>query len=284
MIERRDLTFAQAEGVEALPSQLALRTISSELSAALWAATYTSLLNCVKREYGSYGSPILGHPWSGILISWWVTVKHKNIDEFPSDAQTLIELVKSEITSRNYVRVFDIIQFIIRHKDSPFEFSENISELLKFCRASYRVVDKTIIPIGSEEEATAIMAAMETASRATAQGPRTHLRDAGAALSQGKWAESVRDSIHAVEAAAKSIEPTAATLGPALTKLQQSISLNPVMSKAFSKLYGYSCDEKGVRHALVFDGVSTVTERDALFMFGACAAFVSYLLSSERTV
>ncbi|HAE28382.1 MAG TPA: hypothetical protein DCG58_14560, partial [Hyphomonas adhaerens] len=45
------------------------------------------------------------------------------------------------------------------------------------------------------------------------------------------------------------------------------------------QLYGYTSDEEGVRHALVFNEKSTVDEVDALFMLGACASFVSYLLA-----
>src|SRR5947207_1400575 len=41
--ERKRLTFAQAEGAEPLPSQLALKEISPELRARLWAVVYNSL-------------------------------------------------------------------------------------------------------------------------------------------------------------------------------------------------------------------------------------------------
>ena len=42
--ERKKLTFAQAEGVERVPSQLALKEVSQELRARLWRAVYHSLL------------------------------------------------------------------------------------------------------------------------------------------------------------------------------------------------------------------------------------------------
>jgi DNA-binding NtrC family response regulator len=109
------------------------------------------------------------------------------------------------------------------------------------------------------------------------------LRNASAELTAGDWPGAVRESIHAVEAAAKLIEQTADTLGPALAKLQTSIGLNPILKSAFGQLYGYSCKD-GARHALVFEAESTISERDALFMFGACAAFVGYLLSATPMV
>jgi hypothetical protein len=54
------------------------------------------------------------------------------------------------------------------------------------------------------------------------------------------------------------------------------------MKGAFQKLYGYTSDENGIRHASVFDPKAKVDETDALFMLGACASFVSYLLARHR--
>jgi hypothetical protein len=44
----------------------------------------------------------------------------------------------------------------------------------------------------------------------------------------------------------------------------------------------YTSDEEGVRHALVFGDEAQVDEADALFMLGACASFVSYLLARSQ--
>jgi hypothetical protein len=55
-----------------------------------------------------------------------------------------------------------------------------------------------------------------------------------------------------------------------------------VLSKALTSLYAYTSDEKGIRHALIDDSAAKVDETDALFMFGACAAFVSYLIGKAR--
>lgn len=275
------MTFAQAEGAEPLPTQLALRTISAELSAALWAVIHDNLSECIRYPENVYGgSKRLYDPWKAMLTAWWVTHEHQNIDEFP-DAASIHYQVKYIVTSKDYIKVFEFIQFVVRRPECPRVLRNGIAVILERCRASYRLIDNTIVPITSDEEASSIAAAMEIAENAIAQGPRVHLRKAAEALSQGSWPESVRESIHAVEAAARSIEPSAATLGPALSKLQQSIALNPAMSRAFSSLYGYSSDEKGVRHALVFEEVSQVEERDALFMLGACASFASYLLSAN---
>jgi hypothetical protein len=70
--------------------------------------------------------------------------------------------------------------------------------------------------------------------------------------------------------------PGTTTLGPALAALEKQGHLHGGLKAAFSSLYGYSSDEEGIRHALVFKEEAQVDEADALFMLGACA---SYLLA-----
>lgn len=78
------------------------------------------------------------------------------------------------------------------------------------------------------------------------------------------------------------LEPSANTLGPALQRLQQTATLNPNMKRGFNALYDYTSDEKGIRHALLEKDAAAVDEADALYMFGVCAAFVSYLISKTK--
>lgn len=54
------------------------------------------------------------------------------------------------------------------------------------------------------------------------------------------------------------------------------------MKAAFNSLYGYTSDEQGIRHAHLNEPSSKPDEADALFMIGACAAFVSYLINKAR--
>jgi hypothetical protein len=54
------------------------------------------------------------------------------------------------------------------------------------------------------------------------------------------------------------------------------------MKSGFGSLYGYTSDSQGIRHALLDKDAPDVDEADALFMIGACAAFVSYLVNKGR--
>lgn len=278
-MDRSKITFAQAEGVEPLPAQLKTKTVSPHLTAMLWLIINGSLDDCLEYGVTGYdGGPWLGSPWKRILEDWWVFVKHQAIDEFPN-ALSIIAIVKREIRSTDYLQVYGFLEFLIRRPDLPKELRSNFELALEKARSPYRVVDNSIVEFATPEEAGAIIAAISEVAESGSNGARTHLRRAVDCMSNGDWAGTVRESIHAVESVARSIEPSATTLDPALTRLSKSRYIHPALSGAFSKLYGYTSDEQGVRHALVNEGTPKVTEADAKFMYGACASFCSYLLA-----
>ncbi|KEZ20089.1 hypothetical protein CP98_01294 [Sphingobium yanoikuyae] len=273
-----DLTFGQSIGVEPLPSQLALREISKELAAQLFACFYFDM--GIEKEFSGFEEH-LRKEWRVIMNSWYIGYEHMPADQLSTEFDNNVAFVKNIIFSRNYVKIFNFIQFVCRSSSCPKEIISGVTQVLIDCRAAYRLIDKTIVPIAAEAEAEAVAHAMSVAAAHPAQGPRTHLRASAEKLSGGDWGGAIRESIHAVEAAAKVVEPYASELGPALSRLEKRAAINPAMKRAFGALYGFSSDEKGIRHSLVYDEKANVTEADAMFMFGACAAFVSYLLSQQ---
>lgn len=69
---------------------------------------------------------------------------------------------------------------------------------------------------------------------------------------------------------------THATLGPALSAVDKKAKLHPSLKEAFQKLYGYTSDAQGIRHALMDE--PTLDVEDAKFMLVSCSAFVNYLV------
>jgi hypothetical protein len=64
---------------------------------------------------------------------------------------------------------------------------------------------------------------------------------------------------------------------PSLAALAGQGELHPALKGAFSKLYGYTSDEEGIRHPLLDDEEARPGLGEAVFMLSACAAFASYL-------
>jgi len=68
----------------------------------------------------------------------------------------------------------------------------------------------------------------------------------------------------------------------ALHKLEEKTNIHGALKQGFIKIYGFTSDAQGIRHALLEKGAPDVDETDALFMIGACSAFVSYLTGKAR--
>ena len=278
--DRRSLTFAQAEGAEPLPQQLQLRVISTEMRALLWRATHDSLLRSKTSDTVFAPLSITGR-WEKVLRDFWSSRLHR-LEDFDTEFYSAKKLVREIFENGDYVRVFDFLQFVLRHPSCPSDFDRVIDLALCQTRAAYRVLgNDTIVPIGSEDEAEALQRAFVDLAEAEFHGARSHLRDAGSHLTAGEYAASVRESISSVESVARKLG-SLQTLAGALQRLERTSRIHPSLKNGFTSIYGYTSDEKGIRHSLLDDAQAEVDEADALFMMGACAAFVSYLINKAR--
>jgi hypothetical protein len=202
------------------------------------------------------------------------------IDKFDDGAFEYKQRINAFILRANIGELFNLVEFLVRHHCCSAELKCELAESFVSARAAYRIFDnKYIAAIGTKEQAMAFENAIIDAEAKNAAAARKQLIAAGVALRNSDWAASVRESIHAVEAMAVRLAPGTDTLGAALKVLEQRGHLHGSLKAAFRSLYGYSSDEEGVRHALVFADEAHVDEADALFMLGACASFVSYLLA-----
>jgi hypothetical protein len=271
--KRKSLTFAQAEGQEALPSQLKLGQLSDALRARLWAVVFEELVNSNEDDLW------IGNPWRTALRSLFVEHWHKPADEFPTKLDWWVKRLKPTFLTGTYVDVLGLVQIFLRHPNtSTTIFSQAIDEALSSSMAAYRVADwDTIVPYASEAEGKTLEQAFADLAVTEYNGARAHLRKAAEELTAGRFADSVRESIHAVEAVVRTIEPDN-DFGRALAKLEAQGRTHRALKKSFTALYGYTSDERGIRHSLLDAGDANVDETAALFMLGACAAFVSYLI------
>ena len=281
-IDRKALSFEQAEGIASLPRQLELKDLSGELRARLWHVVYESIRRCHHRGNRIRGDrSYLFEPWSSIFYNMHVYRDHAMVDDFQNTPSELIATTRSTFERGDYVAVFGWLQWVLRN-GAPYGFAAEINEALEGAHAAYRIIDgDTIFPVASEPDQTNIERAFANLNEIEFHGARQHLRNAADALTLGNFADSVRESIHSVESIARTLEPSA-ELSKALAKLENSAKIHGALKKGFASIYGYTSDEKGIRHPMLEKDSPDVDEADALFMIGACAAFVSYLINKAR--
>jgi hypothetical protein len=279
--DRKRLTFEQAEGAEPLPSQLKLKELSQQLRAALWRVVYESFRQ--SKAQPERAASVFTSPWDYILRDMYTYRYHRMADEFVNRFDELTAEAKKVFEDGDYVAVFGWLQWVLRLPQCPYGLSQRIDAALRLGRAAYRVLeDETIVPIGSSAEFETLERAFADLAATEFHGARAHLRNAATELTAGHNANSIRESIHAVESVAKVLEPSG-DFSKALAKLESKVKVHGALKSGFASIYGFTSDEGGIRHALLEASAPAVDETDALFMIGACAAFVSYLINKART-
>ena len=205
----------------------------------------------------------------------------------------VINFLSDFVNACDFFRLFDLLEELINNQEklklytngydnSGQLFGDALKELFKKHHLAYTIYDRKIVPISNETEGKTYVAALDETKDVGQLGAHSHLLKAGEQINYQKWADSVRESISAVEAVCRQIVGENATLGSALKEIEKNYPLHPAFKKALSELYGFTSDENGIRHSLLDKSNAAVDEADALFMLGACASFVSYLLSRTR--
>jgi hypothetical protein len=187
-------------------------------------------------------------------------------DEYDNQFKSHLPRLKTIFAKGDHVAVYGWLQWVLRRRERPYGLERQIGWTLENQHAE----------LATLERAFADLAAAEF------RGARAHLQKASGELTQGRYADSVRESIHAVESVVRVLEPSG-DFSKALAKLEAKFRIHGALKSGFGSLYGFTSDEKGIRHALLEAGAPAVDETDALFMIGACAAFVSYLINKARS-
>ena len=203
------------------------------------------------------------------------------------NSECVLETLLDTIETDSYDAVLTVIEYIakevdkimeygFRHEDSFYHASDFYNRIFEKEYVGYRFVNGIITPITDPTEISAIEEA--TASRYDAV--REHMDKALHFLADRDapdYANSIKESISAVERICSIIIGKSTTLGDALTKLENNgVIIHPALKGAFGKLYGYTSDASGIRHAGELGGKSSTFE-EAKFMLVSCCAFVNYL-------
>jgi len=230
-----------------------------------------------------------------IPLAKWIAQFFRKVpvDELPYRDYECRKWVKEYFYSLEWYEVYDLIEFIVENNERIIQYPELRGDKLRkvynsiFERelSGYRFIAGVLTPISNPAEAAEISSAIEITSRYGLIGAHQHLE--GALKLLGKKPEpdyrnSIKEAISAVESIAKQISGSDAPgLAGALATLEQKIELHGALKSAFIKMYGYTSDENGIRHAILEE--SNVGFDEAKYMIVACSAFVNYLVSKASS-
>ncbi len=264
------MRFSQRIGVRPAPAS-GLEEASNGLRVALWNLLHAAAL--------PEGTPSVGYMKQNARSIWdhlgWRT------DEISSlFAHNRTELAEYWFKC-DWPEFFDLVEHIaaLVGRDSSSEWYGRCNTVLEAQGCAYRFIAGHLAPLTNPTEVAEVTAASESAIPAVA----THIRDAMRFLppnAEVSPRNSVKEAISAVEAALKNLSgDPSATFKEGLAAFESKYGeLHPSLRIGLLKVYGYTSDEKGIRHALM-DETADVTLDDARFMLVVCSAFSNYLVA-----
>lgn len=191
------------------------------------------------------------------------------------------------ISSAPYNEVLDFLWYVCHwiatHTTSTsfvHEIYNGFNQLFEKEYVGYRFVAGEITPITNSLEIQEI----EQACQIPFEGAHVQLQKALGFLSDREhpdYKNSIKESISAVESVCETIvgSDNGATLGKAVKHLEEhGLKIHSSLREGISKLYGYACDQGGVRHG-EGEVESTVTFEEAKLMMVTCSAIVNYLVA-----
>lgn len=268
-------TFSERYGYTSVRTSIQHESLDKPLRTDLWNTTFVVFKTATNSTTYSEHSTLCVHLWSQL----W----HRNLDELPYHTGDFNPHLKHVFMEGNWTSALDLVEFMIKEADSAAVTAAYNRDLEKNV-AGYRIASKEIVPIDSEIDLSEIQEALAAAEPFA--GVKHHLRKALTLLSNREtpdYANSVKESISAVEAICNLIIGGQGTLGQALKKLNASgVEIHPALEKAWQGIYGYTSDADGIRHWA--SELPTVSQADAKYFLVSCSAFTNLLLAETARV
>jgi hypothetical protein len=264
-------SFSQRMGFRPVKSVIQVDIIDDELRTALWNDFY----------YYIWTKP----PWTTAYTVYdyiryiWTSYFHKAVDQVPDQGVFLLH-IRKYFFECEWHSVYDFMEVTVNIIPFSAEDGEFINKTFNTTLtrelSGYRFVDKRLVPITSTQEIAEVEEALSVSMQFT-----PHLGRALELLADKNspdYRNSMKESISAVEALCKLIVGSPkATLEEALRQIETKLGfVHPALKEAFRKIYAYSGDAQGIRHAWL--GESNLDVEDAKFMLIACSAFINYLV------
>ena len=281
-LDPKKLSFSQAQGYEELPGQLKLGQLPDSARTQIWSLLFFHLEQSKRTKTGLRVRIDVSGDWERILENTHCFFDNLALDDWDPDFEKNRGELRRHIEQDEFNHLFDRLQFIMRHRNCPQDFIRDLNRIFRICNLAYTIDQgppPTILPAATAEEAQALVESLQVLRQARLSGSTSHLEAASDCIRQRDWAGAVRESIHAVESVARTIAPSESrTLTPALKSIERKQgALHTDLKDGFVSFYHYASNLRNSRHGQPEGKTVSAGMDEALFMFGACASFASYL-------
>ena len=259
--------FSQRKGLKPVSEVIQIDSMNSELRNSLWNTLTVELW--LQDQSLNHG---LIELFSEAL---WSDFFKKPIDSRPKDNDLILAHIREHFFGCEWFEVYDFLEFVVGYFKSELQL-EPFNRTLERELSGYRFVSGHITDITNAQEREMLETVLADSRFA---GVGAHLQqalDLYAKRENPDYRNSIKESILAVESMARIVsEKPKATLSDALKAIEKNGLLHEALKDGFIKLYGYTSDANGIRHAMLDE--PTLTAADARYFLLSCTSFVNYL-------
>jgi len=268
------MRFSQRIGIRPVKKIVQIDSIDDDLRNKLWNVFVLAVLEKLETDlldkfFSLLWMDFFSRPIDGLNLR-----KHKAVME-----------IKERFISSEWYEVYDFVEFVAHFYSNyvhPKAFTEACNYYLEIEKSAYRFINDNLTKITDEVELKEIEETIELAENNKLEGVKQHIQTALQFLSDRKnpnYRNSIKESISAVETACRMVTGEKSdTLGKAINSIKKkNTTIHQALLDGFSSLYGYTCDEGGIRHSMM--DKTNLDYDDAKFMLVACCAFTNYLIA-----
>ena len=282
--------FSERKGYVKVSDAFQKDGINDALLISLWNALLIHLWNRDGYIYTQYGRPIIEEFGKGL----WIHFFKKPVDTMPEIRSSfsggghggpILEEIRIFFFNAKWFLVYDFIEFTCQfHSNAPgfAGLPDAINQVLEREMAGYRLISGKIVDITDEQEIQMLEEALQENDQKFS-GVVEHLQRALELFADRKnpdYRNSIKESISAVESMMKVITGNPqASLEDGLNYLKKNGKLpaHQALHGGWTKLYGYTSDEGGIRHALIGDQDPGLGIDEARYFLLSCTSFTNYL-------
>lgn len=282
--------FSERIGATPQSKSIQVDSMSDELRHSLW-NLFCDLYSDTNKKYWLRVAPHVAQFFRKVPV-----------DELPDYDYRAREWLKTYFYSLPWYAAYDFLEFLVHnhrnmtttrysghhelsHSVDTKRFIEAVNNILEVELSGYRFVQGVLTPISNKEEAEAVETAFTEARKSGLDGAAQHIHSAIELLGKKPapdFRNAIKEAISAVESVSKQIVGAdAATLDAALKELSEKSDVHGALRAGFLKLYGYTSDESGIRHAILEE--PNVGFAEAKYMIVSCSAFVHYLIQKSES-
>lgn len=220
--------------------------------------------------------------WNKFFNSFYINILKQPVTRKKNGSSGWAEF-ENYFFSQKWYGVYSLLEWFVSlfKEEEQQAISDLLNKVLENNCSGYRVVNGLVTPITNKNEIIEIETALEHD-----KGIAVHLSAALRFLSDKNtkdYRNSIKESISAVEKLVREFTGKS-TLGDGLKVLKSNgIIIPETLQTGFQKIYGWTCGEDGIRHAIM-EGAQEITIAEAKFMLVACSAFINYLKMKDKDI